>query len=232
MSERTFDDFDQHASQYRKIHTQNVKITGADSYYFAAHKIELLKEYENDHPSRLLDIGCSDGVVETFIEKEFPSFKINAIDVSAESISLANEKNLKNSIFQCYDGGLLPFNENQFDIIFVAAVLHHIDFSLHHVFLKEALRVLKPGGRIYIFEHNPKNPVTRYIVNTCVFDKDAKLLDSKYAFSILQNAGFKKISTRFILFFPRKKWLKSLIKLEKKLASIPFGAQYMISGIK
>jgi methylase of polypeptide subunit release factors len=93
MSERTFDNFDQHASQYRKIHSQNVKISGADSFYFAAHKVEMLKAVEINNSIRVLDLGCGDGAVAMFLEKEFPAFKINAIDVSADSIALAKEKN-------------------------------------------------------------------------------------------------------------------------------------------
>ena len=38
MSERSFDDFDEFANNYRNIHTQNVKLSGADSFYFAEMK--------------------------------------------------------------------------------------------------------------------------------------------------------------------------------------------------
>ena len=232
MSERTFDNFDQHASQYRKIHSQNVKISGADSFYFAAHKVELLKTFEKNNTMRILDIGCGDGTVSMFLEKEFSSYTINAIDISAESIALAKEKKLAHTIFEQYDGKKIPYENENFDIVIVASVLHHIEFNWHHQFFQEVHRVLKLGGRLYIFEHNPVNPMTRYIVRTCVFDKDAKLLKASYTLDMLKLSGFSKTSRKYILFFPRMKWLKLLHKLEKYMQNIPFGAQYMIKAEK
>ena len=64
-------------------------------------------------------------------------------------------------------------------------------------------RVLKPGGRIYLFEHNPVNPVTRYLVKTCVFDKDAKLLGIIIVINLFKDCLFRNIEKKFILFFPR-----------------------------
>jgi ubiquinone/menaquinone biosynthesis C-methylase UbiE len=232
MSERTFDNFDQHASQYRKIHSQNVKISGADSFYFAAHKVDMLKDFEINNPKRILDMGCGDGAVEMFLEKEFPSFTINAIDISAESIALAKEKKLASTTFEQYDGKKIPYENESFDIVIIASVLHHIEFKGHHQFLQEVKRVLKIGGRLYIFEHNPANPITRYIVRTCVFDKDAKLLKASYALDLLKQCDFSKMTRKYLLFFPRMKWLKPLHKIERHMHSIPYGAQYMIRAEK
>ena len=92
--------------------------------------------------------------------------------------------------------------------------------------------MLKTGGRLYVFEHNPANPITRYIVKTCVFDKDAKLLTASYAIDLLMKNGFGKVTTRFMLFFPRMKWLGFLHRLEKYMQKIPYGAQYMIRAEK
>ena len=232
MSERTFDNFDQHASQYRKIHSQNVKISGADSFYFAAHKVDMLKAFEKNNTNRILDMGCGDGALAMFLEKEFPSFTINAIDISADSIALAKEKKLTHTIFEAYDGKKIPFENESFDIIIIASVLHHIEFKFHHQFLQEVQRVLKMGGRLYIFEHNPANPMTRYIVRTCVFDKDAKLLKASYALDLLKQTGFSKTTRKYMLFFPRMKWLKPLHQLEIHMGNIPYGAQYMIRAEK
>ncbi len=232
MSERTFDNFDQHASQYRKIHSQNVKISGADSFYFAAHKVDTLKAFEKNNTIRILDMGCGDGAVAMFLEKEFPSFKINAIDISAESIALANQRKLTHTTFEQYDGKIIPYDNDSFEIVIIASVLHHIDFNWHRQFLQEVHRVLKIGGRIYIFEHNPANPITRYIVRTCVFDKDAKLLSASYTLDLLKHCGFGNMTRKYMLFFPRMKWLKPLHKLENHLQNIPIGAQYMIRAEK
>lgn len=233
MAKRSFDDFDEYANDYRSIHTDNVKVSGADSFYFAEHKVQqLLQSEPGNAVTRMIDIGCGDGVTELFIQQYLPSWKVEAIDISEKSIARAIEKNISNANFSVYDGRLIPFADNSFDIAFIAAVMHHIDFTLHGSLLKEIYRVLKPGGRLYLFEHNPLNPVTRYLVNTCVFDKDAKLLGHQYSNKLLKDASFINIDKKFILFFPRKGILARLIKLEDKLGWLPLGGQYMYRAQK
>ncbi len=227
MPERSFDDFNAYAKDYRTIHSKNIKLSGADSFYFAEMKIRLLTGYEKNISLKILDIGCGDGATEVFINKYFPLWQINAIDVSEESIKSAKNKNISNCEFAFYDGKNFPFENAGFDIVFMAGVLHHVNFSLHNDLVREVKRVLKKEGRFYLFEHNPLNPVTKHLVNTCVFDKDAKLVKSSYAARLLENY-FTTIKKKFIIFFPRKGILSGLIFLEKYLQWLPFGGQYFI----
>lgn len=232
MAKRSFDDFDAYANDYRSIHSDNLKLSGADSFYFAEHKVKQLMQYESNTTIRMLDVGCGDGAIELFIERLLPHWQVEGIDISEKSIARAKEKQLHKAHFSLYNGREIPFEDNSFDVVFIAAVLHHIDFSLHAGLLKEILRVLKPGGRLYLFEHNPLNPVTRYLVNTCAFDKDAKLLGYRYTRNILETAAFRQIEKRFILFFPRSGLFAKMVKLENKLAWLPLGGQYMYRAIK
>ena len=232
MPERSFDDFDPHAKHYRDIHSENVKISGADSFYFAEMKVSILGQYESNIELQVLDVGCGDGVIEFYMNDLFPSWKLNGIDISAESIAIAKEKNIPNCNFQLYDGKRIPFPDNSFDIVFIAGVLHHVDFRLHRDLLMEVKRVLRDKGRLYLFEHNPLNPFTRQVVKDCVFDTDARLLRYGYAKKLVRDAGLGSIQGKFILFFPRKGWLSRLIKIERKLAWLPLGAQYYLRAEK
>jgi len=232
MPERKFDQFDEYASDYREVHTKNIRISGADSNYFAEMKVKWILYHENNTSLNILDLGCGDGATALYFQQYFPQWKLKGIDVSEKSIAQAKQRNLSNSAFLHYDGENIPFESNCFDVVFVAGVFHHVDFAYHSKLASELLRVMKAGGRLYFFEHNPINPLTRYLVNTCVFDKDAKLLTSKYAAKMLMNAGFKAIRKSFIIFFPRKGWLSKLIFLEKKLEIIPFGGQYVLVAVK
>ena len=232
MQERTFDGFDEYAEDYRSIHTENVKISGADSFYFAEMKVKILQEWEENQALNVLDIGCGDGATEVFIQNYFPAWKVTALDISEKSIAKAIEKNIPNTSFSVYDGLQVPVAPGSFDIVFIAGVLHHVDFSLHHTIAHEISRVLKKGGRLYLFEHNPLNPVTKQLVKTCVFDKEAKLLYNNYSRKLFQKAGLKINANPFIIFFPRKGLLAKFIFLEKYLKWLPFGGQYMIRAIK
>lgn len=232
MQPRGFDDFDAYAKAYRDIHTRNIAISGADSYYFAQMRVQMLTSFETNKPIKVLDVGCGDGVSEIYMEQLFPQWNITGIDVSAESIAVARQLPLSSTRFLHYDGTSFPFSDEAFDIVFVAGVFHHIDFSLHDALVSEIRRVLKAGGRLYIFEHNPLNPLTRYLVNTCVFDKDSKLLPRNYAAAMIKRNGLQLHRFDFIIFFPRTKIFKPLLLLEKWMKRIPLGGKYFIRAIK
>ncbi|MEP6616388.1 MAG: class I SAM-dependent methyltransferase [Ginsengibacter sp.] len=232
MPERSFDDFDEFASDYRAIHTKNIAVSGADSFYFTEMKVKLLQEFENNVSIKVLDIGCGDGSTELFMTRYFHNWNINAIDVSEKSIAAAKEKDLADVTFQWYDGSKIPFVEDSFDVVFMAGVLHHVSFSLHAQLLAEVYRVIKKGGRFYLFEHNPLNPVTRHLVKTCVFDKSARLLSSSYTTRVLKHLQFIIVKNRFIIFFPRKGIFSGFIFLEKFFSRIPLGGQYFMVAKK
>ena len=232
MSERTFDDFNKYADDYRMIHTKNIQLAGVDSFYFAQMKVCLLQPTEKNKELKVLDIGCGDGATELFMQQYFSNWKITGIDVSEQSIKVAAARKLQNATFSQYNGTNILFPDQTFDIVFIAGVLHHVAFSLHQTMIKEIFRVLKVGGRLYLFEHNPLNPLTRYLVKTCIFDEDAKLLKEKYAVILLKKNNFTISSKKFIIFFPRKGFFKYFIFLEKYLQWVPFGGQYFIRAIK
>lgn len=226
MSNREFDDFDDFASTYRETHNKSLKISGTDSDYFSEHKICEIRNNENLNNIIMLDLGCGDGNSAKFFQKHFENSKYYGLDVSKESIAIANEKNVPNSDFLSFDGSSLPFEDNSFDIILIACVLHHINFDNHEKLLDEVKRVLRVGGKLYIFEHNPFNPVTQKIVKDCPFDKDAVLLSPTYTKKTLLKTGFKVITTNFIIFFPRNKVFNKFLFLEKYFKKIPIGGQY------
>jgi len=231
--EREFDNFDEHALNYRETHDKVVEISGADSDYFSEYKIIELLKFENPHKNlRILDFGCGDGNSSVFIRKHFPNANIFGIDISEESIRIAKEKKITNSNFNTFDGGIFPFKAEEFDIVFTSMVFHHIEYKLHQNVLQEIFRVLKNGGRFYNFEHNPNNPITRKVVRECEFDGDAVLLKPSYSKSITNNSGLKTEKLSYTLFFPRHKLFKIFLGLEKILTWCPIGAQYYIRAIK
>jgi len=234
MSEqRQFDNFDEFAEEYRDIHDSAIKLSGADSDYFSEYKIVELKKTEDEKaPFSLLDFGCGDGNSCIYFRRHFPNVTINGIDVSEESIGKANEKDISNAIFKAFDGLKIPYTDDRFDVVFTSMVFHHIEHGLHEGILREIRRVLKPGGRFYIFEHNPNNPLTRKVVRECVFDEDAVLLKPNYCKNIIGKAGFENTTINFTIFFPRHRLLKWSIHLEPFLTWLPIGAQYYIKASK
>lgn len=228
MSKRKFDDFDNFAGNYRKEHSKNIeKISGTDSDYFSEYKIREIALRENTgHGKVVLDFGCGDGNSAAYFLKHLSPEAYFGIDISANSIELASERHLEHCRFQVYDGEHIPFADETIDIVFIACVLHHIDSSIHSNILSECHRVLKENGRLYIFEHNPINPVTRRLVDTCAFDADATLIYSHELKKSIKKLPFANAKRRYTIFFPRKYFFKRMLFWEKILTWCPLGGQY------
>ncbi len=231
--EREFDNFDEFAKDYRETHDKSVQLSGADSDYFSEYKIVELLKYENaDKELKILDFGCGDGNSSVYIRKHFPSTVIKGIDVSQKSIEEANAKSISNAEFLAFDGIKIPFQDEEFDIVFTSMVFHHIEHKLHLSILDEIYRVLQKGGRLYNFEHNPKNPFTRKVVRECPFDEDAVLLKPSYHKKLINASKLNLNKTKFTLFFPRHKIFKPFLGIENLLSWCPIGAQYYIKAVK
>lgn len=221
--------FDEVAQEYRQIHNKNLKSTGLTSDYFAGMKIAKIKHNINMQGKiRILEVGCGDGKLAEYINICFDDYEYVGLDISLKEIEIAQNKNIENANFLTYDGFSFPFDENSFDIIILAQVLHHIEWDNHENILKQCYKVLSKEGNMFIFEHNPINPFTKQIVNTCIFDKDAKLLPYKYTKNMLIKNNFNIVDFEFITFFPNKFFLINLIKYEYLLKKCILGGQYYI----
>jgi len=225
--------FDKFSNDYAQIYAETIKISGESSDYFYKYKINILNSFYSRHKIdnhiKLLDLGCGIGQMEDYICSVCPGIEIYGIDTSEKSINVAREKNKEISFF-VYDGKKIPFEDNFFDAVLLSNVLHHILPDDRKNILDEIHRALKVNGYLFIFEHNPLNLLTRYVVKTCVFDKDAHLLTNWNCSNIIKKSGFFSKEAKYIVFFP--KFLKFLRKFEEKLGACPLGAQYFIAAYK
>jgi SAM-dependent methyltransferase len=224
--------FDKFADNYDEGHTKAVALSGFTPDYFHEYKLrEVLKYLKQnnltDKSLKLLDFGCGIGRSAAYIKKYLPNFSIYGVDVSKEEIRAAKEANkkLKKVNFADFDGINIPYNV-KFDVIFVANVFHHIKRSNHKKVLKNIYSKLAKNGILFIFEHNPINPLTQFIYykNDHQFDKNSQLLSPLYTRSLLNYAGFSNFKVKYTIFFPQ--FLSFLIKYEKYLESVPLGAHY------
>jgi hypothetical protein len=124
-----------------------------------------------------------------------------------------------------YDpNGAPPAPAEGYDLIFSACVFHHIEAAEHVGIFRKLRERLAPGGTMAIFEHNPVNPVSRYIVATCPFDENAVLIPAAELARRQREAGFGKVEVTYTGFFPGS--LKALRPLEPAMGRLPVGAQY------
>ena len=221
-------EFDKFAEEYRAAHAQNIRISGEAPDYFARYKIdELTRRWRamgRAEPTAVLDFGTGIGNSLPFLKAAFPAARLTGIDVSEKSLEVAGQRFPGTAELVRYDGGEPPLPQASFDLIFSACVFHHIEADEHVALLSSLKRLLRPGGLAVIFEHNPVNPVTRYIVATCPFDENAVLIPAAEFVRRQKKAGFSRVEAAYTGFFPGP--LKALRPLERFMTAIPVGAQY------
>lgn len=226
-------EFDKFADEYTKMHKANVSLSGEQPEFFAEYKIKDVHEMlGSSFPASgaILDFGSGVGGSLPYFKKYFPDSRLCCLDVSEKSLAIANSRFPGQADFHVFDGGDLPFSENTFDLVFAACVFHHIACAEHDRLLREWLRVLKQGGVAVIFEHNPWNPLTVHVMNSCPFDENAELISAAQMRKRMLAAGFDSIGMRYRLFFPHA--LRGLRFLEPWLGWCPLGAQYIVCSAK
>ena len=113
-----------------------------------------------------------------------------------------------------------------FDLAFCNGVFHHIPVDRRQAALQYVLKCLKPGGIFALWENNPYNPGTRYVMSRIPFDRDAIVISPRTARNMLSEAGFEILRTDHKFFFPAI--LSALRPAERWLCKVPFGGQYQV----
>jgi hypothetical protein len=109
----------------------------------------------------------------------------------------------------------------KFDLVFIAGVFHHIAPELREGAIKSVFDLMNLSGEVFIYEHNPYNPVTVNMVNDCPYDADAVLLKPNELRSLTHSVGLQVANFRYTLFIPG--FLKRIRFLEKYLMWLPLG---------
>lgn len=161
--------------------------------------------------SRCLDIGCGTGTMERLVNNHFS--EMIGFDPSPTQIGQAKKLGLKNCKFMVGNSTSLPYLDNSFDAILLVNVMHHIDPDKHIKTLAEAFRVMKKGGILLTYEHNPLHPLVYLRFYYCSqIDKGAHMINPFLMKKNISSAGFIE---------PRIKWM----------ISEAFG-EYFVSGKK
>jgi SAM-dependent methyltransferase len=224
----TLVDFNTSKDNYQEAIEKSIGFMGQRHDFYTQVKADVLLRLADTNPSaqtvQLLDIGCGHGLIHPYLEKRFA---ITGTDVAGEVLELAKRAN-PGVNYQQYSGTKLPFVDASFDMTLAICVMHHVPPAAWHNFLAEMRRVLRPSGMAVIIEHNPWNPMTRYVVTHNELDEGVTMLSGPRSRRLLACAGFARVSDDYILFTPFA--LKPFRRLDRLLKWCPLGAQYIAVG--
>jgi SAM-dependent methyltransferase len=110
-------------------------------------RLALVRPWAPLEEKAILDVGCGIG---TYVRK-FRQFSddVHGVDVDDERVAKAQES-LPN--IQIAPGERLPYPDGRFDVVFLHEVIEHVDDDRATV--REAVRVLREGGRVVIYAPN------------------------------------------------------------------------------
>ena len=231
-------EFDRHAQSYDGGLDNPIKrMMGDSADQFIAVKTRWLMRREpglRKGGLSVLDYGCGAGDLMRVLAEQGARADFTGCDVSAGMLAEVGKRWPSGlgpvPTLAAQEAAKTPFADRQFDIVTISAVLHHVPVEERHAVYRELGRVLKPGGRIYVFEHNPRNPLVRYVIARTPIDENAILLDAREVrYGLLDTARYE-LETDYLMFMPPGlRWLRFV---DRALAWLPLGAQYAVAARK
>jgi ubiquinone/menaquinone biosynthesis C-methylase UbiE len=117
---------------------------------YELNKANILSLFKEDRNSRLIDLGCDDGVWALEIAKKIGTDDISGIEIIESKAEIAQNSGIKVKIS---DLNLkFPFEDNLFDAVHCNQVIEHVKDT--DLFVSELYRILKPGGYAVISTEN------------------------------------------------------------------------------
>jgi SAM-dependent methyltransferase len=223
--------FDEFVECYEEACQQGLSYTGESRDYFARARVRACAEAirnQRKEVRSILDYGCGIGHCAPILLEHFPGACVVGLDNSAPTIVEAQRRYEDR---RCrFVTSLAAAQSNSFDAAYCNGVFHHIPVPERLDQARMVLNALRPGGWFMLWENNPLNPGTRYVMSRIPFDRDAITLTAANSRSLLLKAGFQIQRTSYHFFFPRM--LRCFRGLESRLSWVPLGGQYCVWATK
>ena len=110
-------------------------------------------------PSKILDLGCGTGSTTIMLKQAFPKAEVIGLDLSPQMLVMSDYKAQQLGLNIEWMHGIAEttkFADNEFDVVTASLLLHETPNYISQAVLKEAYRILKPGGQVIILDGHQK----------------------------------------------------------------------------
>jgi len=219
--------FDRFCADYDEALARGLAATGEDKEYFArariAHLARRLRE-AGCRPSSVLDFGCGTGDAAPLFLEILGVERVVGVDLSERLLDVARARHGSDRV------RFVPLREfsprGEFPLAFCNGVFHHVPPVERPGVARRLHDALEPGGCLAIWDNNPWNPGTRYVMRRIPFDRDAVMTSARAARAMVEAAGLEALCVDHAFVFPH--FLRKLRFLEPLLVGVPLGGQYLV----
>jgi SAM-dependent methyltransferase len=154
---------------------------------FAGTEDALLGPIRDQLEGPCLEIGCGEGNNLLRLADAAPCF---GIDLFRRKLHFAAAE-VPAARFAVSKAESLPFADGRFRTVLIRDVLHHMEDP--KTVLEEAVRILGPGGRLWLIEPNRRNPVVRLQIALVPAEHGARKFDREYLAGLIRELPLREI---------------------------------------
>ena len=128
---------------------------------------------------RVLEVGCGTGNLALLVKRELPNAEVRGIDPDPLALARAARRARRRGLDVRFDRGFaeaMPYEDEAFDHVLSAFMLHHLDEPVQARMLEEARRVLRPGGTLTVVDFGGAGAPARGRLATIVGDRVPALM--------------------------------------------------------
>jgi ubiquinone/menaquinone biosynthesis C-methylase UbiE len=190
------------------------------------HYLEKRARFVLEHcpPGSALDVGCGTGALAARLADE--GYEVVGLDPSEGMLRVLGEK-APSVRAVAGSGTSIPFPDSSFDLVLSVAVMHHIaDRDDVRRTLSEMVRVARPGGRVLVWDHNPRNPYWRLLMARVPQDTgDERLIGLRELVDGLVRAGAEPVlvtRSGMVPEFTPRRLIAAAAAVERAVERTPF----------
>lgn len=166
------------------------RLLGAD-----AARVPLAEQAALRPGDRALEIGCGTGGLLLLLKRMQPGAEVVGLDPDPAALALARRKAGRAGVSLRLDEGFadaLPYPDGAFDRVLSCFMFHHLSREVKGAALREARRVLEPGGRFHMVDFaGPRGADRGFLARRIHANTHLKDNDEDRVLAFLHDAGLE-----------------------------------------
>ena len=111
------------------------------------------------YPNKVVDLGCGTGTTTLMLKNAYPNAQVMGIDLSPYMLAMAQYKARQAGLVIDWRQGLAEKTNlaaSSVDVVTISLLFHETPTDVSKAILREAFRLLTPGGQIIVLDGNQK----------------------------------------------------------------------------